>query len=352
MKNIMLKKLSMAITAGCFGLASVAQAAPLVPFSNGSVADANDVNANFTELETRINTISLTPGPAGPAGPAGSTGLTGSIGLSGPAGATGAAGSTGPAGPTGLTGSAGATGPAGTTGLTGPAGSTGATGSAGPTGPAGADGAGIITQSWAGFGAAGKWSSKTFNVTHSADAYDKETRSFVRASTGATTATVEMTRQRTLLGTVVKHQILTFNIDTVGDVSLDGMETYQTDTTTLVNTKTITPGFVIRHEAMGEGMNWSTASSVTKVYEDLTPTEAGFGIDSRSLLAVEDITVNTVGYTGCQKIMEHRTAVNMGGDRQAITWYCPNDGVVKRIVSSAGDSWSMEFDQSASLLAP
>lgn len=36
---------------------SVAQAAPLIPFSNGSVADADDVNSNFTELETRINNI-------------------------------------------------------------------------------------------------------------------------------------------------------------------------------------------------------------------------------------------------------------------------------------------------------
>ena len=61
MKNLMLKKLTMAVAAGCFGIAvSVAQAAPLIVFTNGTAADANDVNTNFTELETRINTISLT----------------------------------------------------------------------------------------------------------------------------------------------------------------------------------------------------------------------------------------------------------------------------------------------------
>jgi hypothetical protein len=57
----------------------IAQAAPLVVFSNGGVADANDVNANFNELETRIETITLTPGPVGAdstvAGPKGDTGL-------------------------------------------------------------------------------------------------------------------------------------------------------------------------------------------------------------------------------------------------------------------------------------
>jgi hypothetical protein len=46
----------------------IAQAADLVVFSNGGVADADDVNANFNELGARIETISLTPGPAGAAG--------------------------------------------------------------------------------------------------------------------------------------------------------------------------------------------------------------------------------------------------------------------------------------------
>jgi hypothetical protein len=49
-------------------------------------------------VDMRINTISLTPGPAGAAGPAGASGAQG------PAGPAGATGPQGPAGPPGVTG--------------------------------------------------------------------------------------------------------------------------------------------------------------------------------------------------------------------------------------------------------
>ena len=141
MKIIRLKNFGIAVTAGILGLVvGVSQAAPLIPFDNGNVADANDVNTNFTELETRINTISLTPGPAGPqglAGADGATGLQGPAGPIGPQGPSGADGATGAAGSQGPAGADGATGPAGPQGL---AGSDGATGATGPQGPAGADG--------------------------------------------------------------------------------------------------------------------------------------------------------------------------------------------------------------------
>ena len=123
MNNIIRKKMVVAIVSGYMTMmVGIAQAAPLVVFNNGDVADANDVNANFNELETRIDTISLTPGPQGPAGADGATGPQGPIGLTGPAGADGATGPQGPAG------ADGATGPQGPIGLTGPQ---------GPQGPAG-----------------------------------------------------------------------------------------------------------------------------------------------------------------------------------------------------------------------
>ena len=85
MKNMINSKPALAILSVFFTLmiANV-QAADLVQFSNGNIADADDVNANFNELETRIETISLTPGPAGadstvagPQGPAGAVGPAG-----------------------------------------------------------------------------------------------------------------------------------------------------------------------------------------------------------------------------------------------------------------------------------
>ena len=316
MKIDTLKKLGMAIGAICFGMAmGISHAAPLITFSNGTVADADDVNANFTELETRINAI--------------------------PAGADGA---TGPAGP------------AGADGATGPAGADGATGPAGPAGPAGADGAGVVTHSWAGFGSSA-WSVKVFNVTFSTGAiapWDKEVRTFTRTSTGATTGTVDMIRQRTLTGAVQRYQVLHYSYDTAGDNTFIGVDEYDpSNTTVLANTKTISPGFVFRHNAMGVGMNWSSAATITRVDKgDGAGDSTNFGIDSRSLLGIEDITVLGTAYTGCQKILDNRTANGAGGHHQSISWYCPsNQGLVKQIhADSGGNSWVMEFDPAQSTL--
>jgi hypothetical protein len=119
MKDIINSKPAFVIPIVCFTLmvASV-QAADLVQFNNGNIADADDVNANFNELETRIETITLTPGPVGPASTV--------AGPTGPAGAASiVAGPTGPAGAASTV--AGPTGPAGAASTV-----------AGPTGPAGA----------------------------------------------------------------------------------------------------------------------------------------------------------------------------------------------------------------------
>jgi hypothetical protein len=126
-------------------LVGIAQAADLVVFSNGGVADADDVNANFNELETRIETITLTPGPVGAdstvAGPKGDTGANSTV--AGPKGDTGANSTV--AGPKGDTGAdSTVAGPKGDTGanstVAGPKGDTGADSTvAGPKGDTGAD---------------------------------------------------------------------------------------------------------------------------------------------------------------------------------------------------------------------
>ena len=128
----------------------------LVEFQNGQVADADDMNANFSSLKEALDAISLQLGATlltagGP--PNGETGDLGDvyidtlsytfygpkqtggwgqgvslIGEAGPQGAKGDAGSPGPAG---------AQGPQGTIGEPGPPGAKGDTGDAGPVGPQG-----------------------------------------------------------------------------------------------------------------------------------------------------------------------------------------------------------------------
>jgi hypothetical protein len=141
MNNLIHKKLGLALISGCLMMwVGIAQAAPLVVFSNGGVADADDVNANFNELGARIETISLTPGADGANGTNGAAGNDGAAGadstVAGPKGDTGADSTV--AGPKGDPGTAGAIGGIGDTGAKGDTGAAGADSTvAGPTGPAG-----------------------------------------------------------------------------------------------------------------------------------------------------------------------------------------------------------------------
>lgn len=75
-----IKILSSAFIIGMLSFHS--QAAELITFSNGKVADANDVNYNFQELASRISTQSSTPGPKGDKGDKGEPGLSGTSALS------------------------------------------------------------------------------------------------------------------------------------------------------------------------------------------------------------------------------------------------------------------------------
>jgi hypothetical protein len=145
MKKVSLSIPTLAILSVCITLTiTPAWADDLKVFSNGSVADANDVNANFAELETRIETTSLTPGEAGAAGAQGAQGNQGFIGVTGATGAQGLPGNTGATGAMGLNGTngaKGADGAAGEQGIQGLAGDTGAAGEQGIQGLAGDTGA-------------------------------------------------------------------------------------------------------------------------------------------------------------------------------------------------------------------
>jgi len=324
MRNIKLKKIGMAVSTVCLGLviSSAHAAAPLIVFSNGNVADANDVNANFTELETRINTISLTPGPKG------DTGATGPQGIQGLTGADGATGATGPQGIQGLTG---ATGPQGNQGNQGNQGIQGIQGIQGVKGDTGATGAGVVTSSWVGFSDTA-WSQKAFVVTGDSN-FDKEVRTYVRTAIDANTGTTQVTRQRTLSGALFKHQVLSYSYDKTDKILFTKMENYNSDTVTLNSTINITPGIEVRNVAMGIGMNYGSANEVTRV-DNIggSPNVVSYLVESRSLLAIEDITVQGVSYTGCLKILATRSAVTLGQHFQRINWNCPNGvGLVKQI---------------------
>lgn len=314
MKKNTLKKLSVVVSTGCLALVMNTSHAALNVFTNGAVADANEVNQNFTELDNRITNISLTPGETGPTGPQGIAGENGQNGLNG------------------LPGLDGATGPAGTTGPQGPAGTDGANGIDGTNGT---DGIGITMQSAAGFDSSA-YTEKVFVVTGTQGTWDKEVQSFNRVSNADGSTTNNITRQRTLAGMIIRHDVLKKITSTNGDINYVERKSYDTTiTTNLLVTTSISPPIVTRNNAMGIGMRWGSASEVIQIYEDATPTSVTYAIDSRSLLGKEDITLSSgAAYTGCLKIETIRSSqVLHVGQYQEISWHCPNNvGLVKSIM--------------------
>jgi hypothetical protein len=151
-----------------FFVASSSLSQELKEFSNGEVADADDVNFNFTLLKDAIDALALEPASmiiAAEGPPGGDTGEVGDVyintasydfygpkdingwgtgrSLIGPQGDQGPAGEQGPQGEQGLqgdTGATGATGAQGPQGEQGPKGDTGATGAQGPQGDQRANG--------------------------------------------------------------------------------------------------------------------------------------------------------------------------------------------------------------------
>ncbi len=91
----------------------------------------------IADLQSQIDNIQLTPGPAGPKG---DTGPQGPAGADGTNGTNGVDGAQGPKGDTGPQGIAGLDGTNGIDGAAGPKGDTGSKGDTGPQGPPGNDG--------------------------------------------------------------------------------------------------------------------------------------------------------------------------------------------------------------------
>lgn len=291
MNNLTLKILGAAVSAACLSLTiSTTYAAALVNFSNGAVADADDVNHNFNELATRIDNVSTTPGEIGPAGPQGAPGVDGT------------------------------------------------------------DGAGVSTYSWQGYGSSA-WSAKAFIRKDSGNNFDKEVRTFIRTPSSATTGTTVMTRVRSDSTNTRpdRYQKLTFSYDTQDALLFTGIDNYSSDGLTLVSEMTISPGVNLRNNTMNLGMTWASAAQTDTTFVNGDPATQSFTVDSRSLLAVESITVQSVTYNNCYKILTNRSGATMGNHFQRISWFCPNNvGLVKYIqtkdIGSTVDYQVLEFD--------
>jgi len=208
--KILMKTMLVALGLGLVLPANVLAVGPQVQhqFTNGTPANADQVNANFQELADRISDI-----PAG---------------LQGPEGPQGPVGATGPQGPQGDQGPQGVQGPEG------------------PQGPAGSS----------------AFTSKTFSAT-GVIPFDTEIRTYEHPDANTTIET----RNRTSLGSTVSYQKRTF-VTSADDVRFTQRQDFQSnDTAVLLYTHTLSPGLVVRKNDMQVGRPWSTGSIVTTVDE-------------------------------------------------------------------------------------
>ncbi|MGD8568191.1 MAG: hypothetical protein PVJ39_08900 [Gammaproteobacteria bacterium] len=317
-----LKQVSCGLSFALAALISApAFAAPSVQhiFSNGQPADANQVNENFQELADRIEEI-----PEGPQGPQGEPGPPGPQGIPGQNGANG------------LNGLDGERGPTGPQGEPGPPGPSGPEGPQGEIGPQGEPGPGFVSISYDNY--RHSFSSKTFSLS----------RAFV--SDGQSLAQTEIrTYDRSVPGEIIETRE---TYDTANDIRIKYGKHYyasgqgqdvlhirfeffnNSDPSIWGGTTTYEPSVLIAKNQMIVGQSWNTTGIYVSELADTTTSETVF-IDSRTLLGLENITVNGTAYQDCLKIELNYTystkESTTGGKAHRVQWRCPGMGLVKQI---------------------
>ncbi|WP_455208693.1 collagen-like triple helix repeat-containing protein [Kaarinaea lacus] len=295
-------------------LASLANAAPLVTFSNGSKTNADDVNFNFNELATRIDAI-----PAGPPGPQGIPGQDGANGLNGDNGADGRDGAPGPKGDKGDPGEA------------------------------------LTVYNGLNYGT--NATQKVFNA-YGSSFWNTETHIYDSVTLPGK---VLLYRNRALDGVPFRVDVYRYSGEPSIGLMLEARQRYDENTVDPANPlasqptriSTLETPIITLASTMTIGHPWVSASKVDEsdlVVGDVWITAA---VETRTLMAIENVTVPAGTYNNCAKILVHRNATSFGSDFQRVSWYCPNGvGMVKQIQGGATGSSSDWVIEMASINQP
>ena len=153
-------------------------------------------------------------------------------------------------------------------------------------------------------------SSKVFSYSNNTNDCDTMTRTYTKSGD---TLTVDIDVTSSVDGSKCVSDTLKYIDDgTIFAYTGDGAD------------KVVNMPIVEQHNAMEVGKSWGGGSTVDFVI--LGQAETSTRIDTHTLLAVEDITVNGTDYNECLKIHSNRS-----GDFQDVAWYCGNVGLVNLI---------------------
>lgn len=315
-----MKKTLLAIAlSATFSATAFAAPGDAVPnsFSNGTPADADQVNANFTEVVNQISTLndSITNGTDG-------IGISSIIDNNNGTFTINLTDGTS----TIHTKPKGDKGDIGLTGLKGDKGDTGL------TGPAGNDAPAATTYSFRAYGHT--FNEKVFDVIDSRSKFISEIQTFTRSP-----GIVSYTRNR-----IKSNGVDTWKYETITlATSLEPDEIKFTerkghpvnagtpDPLTTSWTETLSPGHISRTGAMEQGKIFGSDVSVS--YDDyLNPVSSSVSIQTGALIAVnQTVTVPAGTFTDCIKTSITRSGIKAGGSLMRINTYCAGAGLVKQI---------------------
>ncbi len=259
-------------------------------FSNGTPADANQVNANFAEVVTQISTLSAS-GVVGPQGEPGTAGVAGDEGVGVTSIVDDGAGNL-------------------TINLSDGSSSVHIIPS-------------VTTYSYRDFGHT--FSQKTFAVTDTRNKYDSEIRIFDRSVSGR----VSYTRERLLNTNRIKYN--TIMVDNSGpELLFVEFKSHDNSSLAVTNTQIINNGLISRTENMEIGKTFGSDATVVSSNGAVD----AYTVQTSSLLSVnQSVTVPAGSFTGCIKVARHRSGNTLGTTNDLINTFCPGVGLVKQVFS-------------------
>ena len=196
-----------------------------------------------------------------------------------------------------------------------------------------------VSYDYRNYSASANITSKVFSFMNANLSCDTETQNFARATQGSTT-TITQTRIRTAAGNPCTYHVYTMQSSPTGFYMLSE-SAYTSDGTVLNFTITLDNPVLLRSVDMRLGK--TIADAATSTATNLTPT-FGTYVEKTTLVAIESVTVPYNGgttYDNCLKLHTSREAsIGFGpGELNRISWYCAGVGFVKGIQGANGASW-------------
>ncbi len=195
---------------------------------------------------------------------------------------------------------------------------------------------GLTTYDYRNYAADSTITSKTFAIT-GISTCDTEVRNFAHVTVGSDSTTT-MTRVRTQSSAPCQYAVFKFLSTPTGNFMLSE-DVYTNDGGSLTRSVTLDTPALLQSSNMRNGITIADAATTT-ITGGSKPT--GTYVERTTVVGVESITVPYGTLNNCLKVHSSReTSEGFGsGDLSRISWLCPGIGMAKRIQANGG-TWML-----------